>query len=157
MDVAAERAKVVAEAKTWLRTPYHHGAKLKGVGVDCAFFVKEVFETAGLEAPIPVAPYSAQWFLHKDEELYLAAVKDRADEIAEKDALPADIVLYRFGRCFAHGAIIIDPGFPSIIHAYKQAGMVTLGEGDQGDLAWVGAASGTKPRERLFFRRKAWR
>ena len=30
------RARIVAEAMTWLGTPYHHRGKLKGIGVDCA-------------------------------------------------------------------------------------------------------------------------
>jgi cell wall-associated NlpC family hydrolase len=29
------RADVVIEARTWVGTPYHHQARLKGVGVDC--------------------------------------------------------------------------------------------------------------------------
>ena len=31
-----ERAAVVAEAMTWIGTPWAHMAHLKGVGVDCA-------------------------------------------------------------------------------------------------------------------------
>ena len=30
---------IVTEARTWVRTPYHHQARLKGVGVDCAGLV----------------------------------------------------------------------------------------------------------------------
>jgi hypothetical protein len=29
------RADVVASARTWIDTPYHHQGRLKGVGVDC--------------------------------------------------------------------------------------------------------------------------
>ena len=36
-DVAAARAaRVVAEARRWIGTPYHHQARLRGVGCDCA-------------------------------------------------------------------------------------------------------------------------
>jgi cell wall-associated NlpC family hydrolase len=29
------REAVIAEARTWLGTPWHHQASLKGVGCDC--------------------------------------------------------------------------------------------------------------------------
>ena len=36
-DVAAARSlRVVAEARRWIDTPYHHQARLRGVGCDCA-------------------------------------------------------------------------------------------------------------------------
>ena len=31
----AQRLAVVAEAESWLGTPYHHEARIKGHGVDC--------------------------------------------------------------------------------------------------------------------------
>lgn len=147
MTEAEERAKVTAEARTWLKTPYHDCACVKGAGVDCAFLLKAVFENVGLESPIEIEPYSPQWYLHRNDELYLNKVLERAREITEAEAQPADLVLYKFGRCFAHGAIIIEPGFPSILHAFKQAGVVTLGDGDKGYLA---------KRERRFFTRHRW-
>ncbi len=147
MTEAEERAAVVAEAHTWLNTPYRDCAMVKGAGVDCAYLLKAVFEKTGLESPIPVEPYSPQWYLHRNDELYLTKVLERAREITEAEAQPADVVLYKFGRCFAHGAIIVGAGFPEIIHAFKQAGIVTLGDGTLGHL---------NGRERRFFTRHRW-
>lgn len=100
-----------------------------------------------------IPAYSPQWYLHKDVERYLEIVLSRGVEIDEARALPGDVVVYKFGRLFAHGAIIIEPGFPAIIHAYKQAGSVVLGEGLGGDLAALRDGS---PRPRRFFTRKGW-
>lgn len=147
MTEAEERAAVVAEARTWLLTPYRDCACIKGAGVDCAFLLKAVFENAGLEAPIQIEAYSPQWYLHRNDELYLNKVLERAREITEAEAKPADVVLYKFGRCFAHGAIIMEGGFPEIIHAFKQAGKVILGDGAKGYLS---------TRERRFFTRQRW-
>ncbi len=147
MTEAEERAAVVAEALSWVRTPYHDGAMVKGAGVDCAMIIKAVYEAVGLESPIDVKPYSPQWYLHRSEELYLTKVLERAHEITEAQARPGDMVLYKFGRCFAHGAIIVDPGFPQIVHAFKQAGIVTVGDGTLGHLV---------DRERKFFCRNGW-
>jgi len=44
----AWRALVVTEARTWLNTPFHHQARLKGVGVDCAMLVRAVGEACGV-------------------------------------------------------------------------------------------------------------
>ena len=46
-----ERALVVRIAQEWAGTPYHHRARIKGVGVDCGQLVAGVFEEAGLIPP----------------------------------------------------------------------------------------------------------
>lgn len=140
------RAAVLKEARTWLRTPYHDQAMVKGAGVDCAMIIKAVYEAVG-EPPIPVETYSPQWYLHRSEEKYLSYVQERSIEITEAESKPGDIVLYKVGRCFAHGAFIMEGGFPNILHAFKQSGMVVLGDGTKGALAG---------RDRRFFTRKNW-
>ena len=37
-----QRQRVVAEAETWLRTPYHHMGRIKGGGIDCPTLLAEV-------------------------------------------------------------------------------------------------------------------
>lgn len=152
------RALVVAVAHSFLRTPYADCATVKGPngGVDCATSLWMIYREAGLEVPESLPTYYPQWYLHQGAELYLDHVKAYAFEIAEAEAIDADIVVYQFGRCFAHGAVIVDPGFPTIIHAHKQAGCVTLGEGLGGDLAVVRVGDRYKPRPRKFFRHKRW-
>jgi cell wall-associated NlpC family hydrolase len=41
-----ERLRVVRVAQSWLGTPYHHHAALRGVGVDCAYLLIEVYAEA---------------------------------------------------------------------------------------------------------------
>ena len=38
-----KRADIVEEARSWLGTPYHHQAALKGVGCDCIGLLRDVF------------------------------------------------------------------------------------------------------------------
>jgi cell wall-associated NlpC family hydrolase len=45
---AAQRATVVAEARSWIRTPYHNCADVKGAGVDCGMLLVRVFVDTGL-------------------------------------------------------------------------------------------------------------
>lgn len=158
MGEREERLRVVMVALSWVGTPYHDCARIKGAGVDCAMLVAAVFEEAGIEPPIDIPRYSPQWYLHQDAELYLEKVLSRAVETTELEAKPGDVVLYKFGRCFAHGGIIIDPGWPYIVHAYKPSRMVLAGDGSMGDLAHERLKGNThRPRPRRFFTRQAWR
>ncbi|MDO6044547.1 hypothetical protein Q4P48_08410 [Neisseria gonorrhoeae] len=42
------RARIVEEARSWLGTPYHHHAMVKGAGVDCAMLLVAVYGAVGL-------------------------------------------------------------------------------------------------------------
>ena len=109
-----ERLAVVAAAETWLRTPYHHAARIKGAGVDCLTLLAEVYHEAGIVPKVKVPYYPKDWHLHKDAERYMDGLLDYAVEI-EGPPLPGDIALWKFGRCYSHGAIVKD--WPVIIHA----------------------------------------
>ncbi len=110
------RAAVVTEGLSWVGTPYHHAQAVKGRGVDCAMSLIEWFAVPGVIERFDPRPYPATWFLHRDEERFLATIEHYADRLPEGiEALPADIALYRFGRCIAHGAIVLDDTF--ILHA----------------------------------------
>jgi cell wall-associated NlpC family hydrolase len=145
---ASERQAVVAEAKTWLGTPFHDCASIKGRagGVDCAMFVKCVFENCRLVPPIQIPNYSPQWFLHHDAEEYMTRVLKHAKEVATPQT--GDVVLYRLlirravagglgemkGRCFSHGAIV-DAWPERVIHAFKDLRGVVETGGFDGQLA----------------------
>ena len=125
MTEAQERAAVVAEVGTWLGTPYHHHGRVKGVGVDCANLPAAVYEAVGL-IPTVRPDYAAQWFEHRDEELFLAYVTPYADEVDEAAAGPGDLIVWKYGRTYAHGAIIV--AAPAIIHSTTNGGGVHLGD-----------------------------
>src|SRR5436305_910136 len=110
-----ERQRVVGIAKTWLGTPYHGCGRVKGAGVDCLTILAETFIEAGLIESIQIPHCSQQWHLHRDAERYLDGLLQYTHEI-KGQPLPGDIVLWKFGRCYSHGAIVIER--PMIIHAY---------------------------------------
>lgn len=129
--LAAARQAVVAEAASWLGTPYHHMGRIKGVGVDCLTLLAEVYERAGVIGHAEIPFYPPDWHLHRSVELYLGGVLDRATEIPGPPQ-PGDIALFKMGRCFAHGVIVIR--WPQLIHAYYSAGVIG-GDATQGQLA----------------------
>ncbi len=84
-----QRAAVVAEARSWIGTPYHNCADIKGVGVDCGMLLVRVFVDTGLCQPFDPRPYPIDWHLHRGEERYLGFVFDRSREVTEPQ--PGDV------------------------------------------------------------------
>jgi len=60
MSEELERQLVIKEALTWLSTPFHHEAMIKGAGVDCGMFLAAVYRVAGLIPEFTVAHYAFQ-------------------------------------------------------------------------------------------------
>lgn len=115
---AVQRAAVVAEARKWVRTPYHAGADVLGAGIDCGMLLVRAFVDSGLVAPFDPRPYPQDWMMHNDGERYLGFVGDLCREVAAPGL--GDVAVFRYGRCYSHGGVItaLDP--LKIVHAYAQ-------------------------------------
>lgn len=146
-----EREAVVLEARSWIGTPYHHCSGIKGVGCDCAFLLKCVFENCGLIPLFDLPDYSPQWFLHHSQELYMGQVLKRAREIDETAAQAGDVVLFRIGHCYAHGGIITE--WPLMVHAYSRARVVIESNGTTGEFSKRDSNRSLPQRARKFFTR----
>jgi NlpC/P60 family putative phage cell wall peptidase len=120
-ESADARAAIVAEAQTWLGTPFHHQGRVKGAGVDCAMLLAEIYHRCGLVPYVDPGYYPPDWHLHRDAERYLEKLMPYAHELAGPPA-PGDVAVFRYGRTFSHGAIVI--AWPRLIHAYWQRGVV---------------------------------
>jgi NlpC/P60 family putative phage cell wall peptidase len=116
---SAARAAVVAAARAWIGTPYHHAADVKGHGVDCAMLLVRVYCDLGLVEPFDPRPYTRDWMLHRDEERYLGFLLARAKIVEAPGA--GDVILFRVGRCYAHGGIVTKPEPLTIVHAFAAA------------------------------------
>jgi cell wall-associated NlpC family hydrolase len=116
--MSAIRAAIVAEARTWLGTPYHHHARIKGAGVDCAQILLAVYcDALGLAPSFDAGHYSTQWHLHRSEELYLQWLAMAGARRVQTPA-PGDIAMFRFGRTYSHSAIHVGDGL--LVHAYGE-------------------------------------
>ncbi len=133
---SAQRQAVLSLAEYWIGTPFHHQGRVKGPqgGVDCAMLLLEVFLAAGVipqirdqglgtrdqgpaPNPWPLPPgfnYSQQWHLHRAEEKYLEMVGALGGYEVDRP-LHGDIAVWKIGRAFSHGAIVLL--WPCIIHA----------------------------------------
>jgi cell wall-associated NlpC family hydrolase len=132
MTAQEQRGAVVAEALEWVGTPYHENARLKGIGVDCAMLLAEVYERAQVVPPIDPGDYSPDFALHHSEEIFLSWLERYAKETTTPRA--GDVACFKFGRCFSHGAILTDDG-GTIVHAMKRDRAVVLGRVGDGFLA----------------------
>lgn len=131
LPIERAREAVLAEAATWLKTPYHHQGNVKGAGVDCAWLLIEVYVASGLIDRFDPGDYPMDWMMHRDEERYLFWVEKLGRRVEQPE--PGDIAVWRFGRTFSHGAIVVE--WPRIIHAYRRDGMVLYGDASKGELA----------------------
>lgn len=112
---------VVAEARKWLGTPFHHQGRCLGVGVDCVGIVSETGRALGL-----TTHDSARYSRHPDGESLVAGLKQAGMiEIPIVDARKGDVVVFLVRRMPRHVAILSrapgtdgadDPG--AIIHAH---------------------------------------
>jgi cell wall-associated NlpC family hydrolase len=121
-----ERARVVAETRSWIGTPYHNCADVKGVGVDCGMLIVRCFVDTGLCGAFDPRPYAPDWHLHRGEEKYLGFVFDRCAELAEhEEAQAGDVIVFKYGRCYSHGGIItgasLGRGKLVFVHAFWPA------------------------------------
>lgn len=129
-----DRQDIVTSARSWVGTPYHHMARVKGAGVDCGQLLIKAFSDAGYAKDFDPGFYTCDWHLHRDENVYLGFVEqyfDRAPDDTELPLsqreltyvpLPGDIIMFKVGRCYSHGAIVSE--WPNIIHAYLPSAMV---------------------------------
>jgi cell wall-associated NlpC family hydrolase len=126
------RARFIAEARTWLGTPFRDQADVKGGGVDCAMLLVRSAVDTRLVAPFDPRPYPPQWHLHRDEERFLAIVSKLGTEVT-RAPIPGDVIVYRVARCFSHGGIIVENNH--VLHAYYKTKNVTISPLHDIDLA----------------------
>ena len=128
------RGAIVAEARTWLGTRFHHQARLKGVGCDCAGLVVGVCKALGL-SDFDKTDYTRQ----PDGVMLKRVCDENMTAIPLAEVRPGDALLFRFEQDPQHLAIVGDyaHGGLSIIHAYAPARKVIE---TRLDSAWLARA-----------------
>lgn len=87
--------RLVAAARGWLGTPYHHQASLKGVGADCLGLLRGVWrEVKGAEPETPGA-YSRDWAEAGGEETLRDAAARHLVSLPLGHWRAGDVLLFR--------------------------------------------------------------
>lgn len=122
------RSRILVEALTWLNTPYHHQARVKGIGVDCAQLVAGVAENVfDRLKPINIEVYSVEWHMHNREEKMCDIIESfGCSSKPLEDRIPGDILTFQFGRVQSHMGILMND--ERFIHARLDIGKVVINQ-----------------------------
>jgi len=145
--VGVDPERVIASARSWLGTPYHDQASLKGVGCDCLGLARGVWREVVGPEPFPIPAYSRDWGETGPREAsepvpqganrssgaigggegpigLVEGARRMMPEIAPSDIGPGALVLFRMKpRAIAkHVGILTGSG--SFLHAYERLGVI---------------------------------
>jgi len=123
--------RVVATARGWLGTPYHHQAAVKGAGCDCLGLIRGVYAEVTGRAPETPPAYSRDWGEMRAEETLLAAARRHLHRVPLGDAGPGNVLIFRMrrGAMAKHAGIVTHArdGEPMrMIHAQESVGVAEI-------------------------------
>ena len=113
----APRTDIVAAARRWIGTPYHHQAAVQGAGCDCLGLIRGVWHDLYGTDPEPAPPYTPDWGETGTIEHMLDAARSHLIPRPMTDAEAGDVVIFRLrdGLIAKHAAILSGEG--RMIHA----------------------------------------
>ena len=122
--MAAKPDHVVAVARSWLGTPYHDQASLRGVGCDCLGLARGVWREVVGDEPFPIPHYSRDWGEMGPREVLADGARRMMPGIALVDTGPGALILFRMApRTIAKHVGILTTA-DSFIHAYERLGVI---------------------------------
>lgn len=113
--------RVVAAARAWIGTPYHHQASMRGVGADCLGLVRGVWrDLLGNEPEKPPA-YTPDWAEALRRETLLEAAARNLIAAPHGEVVPGAALVFRFARRLPAKHIGIATACDRFIHAIEGA------------------------------------
>jgi NlpC/P60 family putative phage cell wall peptidase len=125
MSAFVTRAAIIAEAMSWLGTPYRHQASLKGVGCDCLGLLRGVWRAFHGSEPEAMPGYTPDWAEARGEETLAAASGRHLVAVDISAAGAGDVLLFRWRASLPakHAAILVSDD--RFIHAQQGAAVAT--------------------------------
>lgn len=126
MSRAPSPEAIVAAARSWIGTPYHHQASVNGVGCDCLGLVRGIWrELLGAE-PAPTPPYRPDWAEAGGAESLLAAARLHFAPLSDEAAQAGDVLLFRWRAHLPAKHCAILTGVRTMIHAHDGAAVAEV-------------------------------
>ena len=122
----ADASLVVATARSWLGTPYHDQASLRGVGCDCLGLVRGVWRNCIGSEPETPPPYAPDWAEASGAETLAEAALRHLMPMMRDEIGGGDVLLFRWrdGYVAKHAAIATGEG--TMIHAHDGAAVAEV-------------------------------
>jgi NlpC/P60 family putative phage cell wall peptidase len=114
---------VIAEARTWIGTPYRHQASLKGVGCDCLGLVRGVWRGVTGAEPERAPPYSPDWAEAGSDALLDAACRLLT---ATDRVRPGAVLVFRWRKDLPAKHCAVATGDATMIHAHDGAAVAEV-------------------------------
>lgn len=95
-SISPVASRIVAEALTWIGTPYRHQGSRKGVGCDCLGLVRGVWRAVYGDEPEAPGPYAADWAEASGEDRLLAAARRHCIQKTRDEIAAGDLLLFRW-------------------------------------------------------------
>lgn len=127
-------ADILAEARTWVDTPWRHQAACKGAGVDCLHYIAAVALAFGSpEAKqFMKRPEWHNYGRHPDPAMLFGGFDALMDRVPRVDDMrPADVLIFNCGKHPMHVGFLTECG--TLLHAWLPARRVVE---HQFDDAW---------------------
>jgi NlpC/P60 family putative phage cell wall peptidase len=116
---------ILAEARSWIGTPYRHQASLKGIGCDCLGLLRGVWRhVMGAEPELP-PPYSPDW-AEAGADTLVAAARRHLIEIDVASFEPGDVLLFRWRDNVPAKHCAIAASADTMIHAHDGASVAEV-------------------------------
>jgi NlpC/P60 family putative phage cell wall peptidase len=109
--IPADSERVIAVARSWLGTPYHDQASVRGVGCDCLGLVRGVWRELHGPEPLPIPPYSRDWGETGAREPLADAARAVMVELPSTEVVSGALLLFRMriGAVAKHCGIVAEP------------------------------------------------
>jgi NlpC/P60 family putative phage cell wall peptidase len=115
------RDAIVAEAVSWVGTPYRHQASLKGIGCDCLGLVRGVWRAVYGDEPEITPAYTPDWAEASGRETLAKAAARHMTAVPVSGLTPGDVLLFRWRENLPakHAGILVEAG--RFVHAHQGA------------------------------------
>lgn len=124
--MSLDRDRIIAEARSWIGTPYRHQASLKGVGCDCLGLVRGVWRGLYSAEPEATPAYAPDWAEATATESLAAAAQRHMQELDPRDFAAGDLLLFRWRAGFPAKHAAIATAADLMVHAHDGASVAEV-------------------------------